>query len=38
MSFLLFIVVLVILIVVHELGHFFVAKWFGIRVDEVGIG
>ena len=38
MSFLLFIVVLVILIVVHELGHFFVAKWFGIRVDEFGIG
>ena len=38
MSFLLFLVVLVVLIVVHELGHFFVAKWFGIRVEEFGIG
>ncbi len=26
------------LIVVHELGHFFVAKWLGIRVEEFGIG
>lgn len=38
MSFLLFIAVLVILIVVHELGHFFMAKWFGVRVDEFGVG
>tara|TARA_B100000745_G_scaffold58094_1_gene34425 strand:- start:17292 stop:18389 length:1098 start_codon:yes stop_codon:yes gene_type:complete len=38
MSFALFIGVLVILIVVHECGHFLVAKLFGIRVDEFGVG
>lgn len=38
MSFLLFIGVLVVLIVIHELGHFFVAKAFGVRVDEFGVG
>jgi len=38
MSFVLFLAVLVILIVVHELGHFLVAKFFGIKVDEFGIG
>ncbi len=38
MSILLFFVVLVVLILVHELGHFAVAKWFGIRVDEFGLG
>ncbi|MDP2650077.1 MAG: site-2 protease family protein, partial [bacterium] len=38
MSFVLFIAVLVILIVVHELGHFLVAKLFKVRVDEFGIG
>lgn len=38
MSFVLFLAVLVILIVVHELGHFLVAKLFRIRVDEFGIG
>jgi regulator of sigma E protease len=38
MSFLLFVAVLVVLIVAHELGHFFVAKWFGVRVDEFGVG
>lgn len=38
MTVVLFIAVLVLLIVVHELGHFFVAKFFGIRVDEFGIG
>jgi regulator of sigma E protease len=27
-----------LLILVHELGHFFVAKIFGIRVDEFGFG
>lgn len=35
---LLFIAVLVVLIVVHELGHFFAAKLFKMRVDEFGIG
>ncbi|QSH39494.1 RIP metalloprotease RseP [Candidatus Kaiserbacteria bacterium] len=38
MSFILFVAILVILIVVHELGHFLVAKLFGIRVEEFGIG
>lgn len=38
MSILIFIVVLVILIVVHELGHFVAAKLSGMRVDEFGLG
>jgi len=38
MSFILFFAVLVVLILVHELGHFLVAKSFGIRVEEFGIG
>lgn len=38
MSILLFIVILALLIFVHELGHFLVAKRAGIRVDEFGIG
>lgn len=38
MTVLLFIVVLVVLIVVHELGHFFAAKWSGMQVDEFGVG
>mgnify|MGYP001579730311 FL=1 len=38
MSIIIFIVILAVLILVHELGHFFVAKSFGIRVDEFGIG
>lgn len=33
-----FIIVLAILIFVHELGHFLVARWLGIRVDEFAIG
>ncbi len=38
MGILLFIVVIVVLILVHEFGHFIVAKWVGMRVDEFGIG
>ncbi len=38
MSLLIFIAILVALIWVHELGHFSVAKLFGIRVDEFAIG
>jgi regulator of sigma E protease len=38
MTIVIFLVVLVILIVVHEAGHFFAAKIAGIRVDEFGIG
>ena len=33
-----FIVLLGVLVFVHELGHFAVAKFFGIRVDEFGMG
>ncbi len=38
MSALIFILVLVVLILVHEAGHFFAAKAVGMRVDEFGIG
>ena len=38
MSLFIFIVILVALIWVHELGHFIAAKLFGIRVDEFAIG
>lgn len=38
MEIILLIVVLVLLILVHELGHFIVAKIAGMRVDEFGIG
>lgn len=38
MTILLFLAVLVVLILVHEFGHFIVAKWSGMRVDEFGIG
>ncbi len=31
-------VVLGIMILVHELGHFLAAKWFGVRVDVFSIG
>src|SRR3712207_6608056 len=33
-----FFIILVVLVVVHELGHFFTAKWFGVKVLEFGIG
>ena len=38
MSVIIFIIILTILIFVHELGHFIVAKKLGIRVDEFGLG
>lgn len=38
MSVIIFLLILAILIFVHELGHFIVAKRAGIRVDEFGIG
>jgi regulator of sigma E protease len=38
MTIVVFILVLVALIVVHELGHFFAAKWAGMKVEEFGIG
>jgi len=33
-----FILMLGVLVFVHELGHFVVARWMGIRVEEFGIG
>lgn len=38
MSILVFIIVIVALIVVHEFGHFVAAKLSGMRVDEFGLG
>lgn len=38
MAILIFAVVLFVLVLVHELGHFWVAKRTGMRVDEFGIG
>lgn len=38
MSIIIFIVILALLILVHEFGHFIVAKKSGIRVDEFGLG
>lgn len=38
MSFLIFLAVIVALIIVHEFGHFVVAKLSGMRVDEFGLG
>ena len=38
MSVLIFLGILFVLVLVHELGHFVVAKWTGMRVDEFGIG
>jgi regulator of sigma E protease len=38
MSIVIFIIILLVLVIVHEFGHFFTAKRFGIRVDEFGFG
>ncbi len=38
MSIILFIIILAILILAHEFGHFIVAKRSGIKVEEFGIG
>ena len=38
MTIIIFIIILAILILVHEFGHFIVAKKSGIRVDEFGLG
>ncbi|HZD18513.1 MAG TPA: M50 family metallopeptidase [Actinomycetota bacterium] len=35
---LLFIVALLLMIMLHEAGHFFTAKWFGIKVEEFFVG
>jgi regulator of sigma E protease len=38
LSLITFLLVLGVLVFVHELGHFIVAKWVGMRVDEFAIG
>jgi len=38
LSLIVFILVLGVLVFVHEAGHFVVAKWTGMRVDEFAIG
>src|SRR3989344_3379654 len=38
MSVIIFILILLVLIVGHELGHFSLAKLVGMRVDEFGVG
>ena len=38
MTVIIFLIILAILIVTHEFGHFIVAKKAGIRVDEFGLG
>ncbi len=38
MSILIFFIILLVLVLAHEFGHFFAAKRFGIRVDEFGFG
>jgi regulator of sigma E protease len=34
----LFFIILLVLVIVHEFGHFIVAKWVGMRVDEFAFG
>lgn len=38
LTILIFLLILSILVFVHEAGHFFVAKWSGIKVEEFGFG
>ena len=33
-----FLIILSVLVLIHELGHFVAAKMFGIRVEEFGLG
>lgn len=37
-SIILFLVILLVLVIVHEFGHFIMAKWTGMRVDEFAFG
>jgi regulator of sigma E protease len=38
MSIVIFIIILLVLVLVHEFGHFFTAKRFGVRVEEFAFG
>lgn len=33
-----FLIILTILVLIHELGHFLVARWIGVHVEEFGLG
>lgn len=33
-----FVPLLLVLVVIHEFGHFFTARWFGVKVLEFGVG
>ena len=33
-----FLPMLVMLVVIHELGHYFTARWLGVKVLEFGVG
>ncbi len=33
-----FLIVLTVLVFVHELGHYLVARWNGVRIDVFSIG
>ena len=37
-SFLMFVIVLSILVLIHEIGHFMTARWFKMKVNEFGLG
>lgn len=37
-SWAIFLLVLSVLVLVHELGHFLAARWFGIKVEELAFG
>ncbi len=37
-DFFLFIIVLSVLLIGHELGHFLVGKWRGVKIEEFGLG
>lgn len=38
MSILIFIIILLVLVFIHEFGHFITAKWTGMRVDKFAFG
>ena len=38
MNIIIFLIILAVLVLVHEFGHFIVAKKSGVRVDEFGLG
>ena len=38
MSIIIFILILSVLVIVHELGHFFAARFMGMKVEEFGLG